>query len=52
MRKDSYLLIIAEISKIIKKALGLRKRTMQVREKIGKQSDSLEIKKLRKKIGI
>ena len=48
MSKDTYSTILTETKQVVKQMLGLRRRIIKVREKVGKEKDKLEIKKIRK----
>lgn len=52
MAKDTYLSIIAEIRKVVKEILGIRKRTLKTRGKIGKAQDQAKIAAIRKQMGL
>ena len=52
MPKDTYALIIAEISNVVNQIRDLRKRTMDVRRRRGEEQDKLKIQKIKNKLGI
>lgn len=50
--KDTYLSILAEVRDVVKQILGLRKRTLATRGKIGKAVDQAKIAAIRKQMGL
>jgi hypothetical protein len=52
MPKDTYALIIAEITNIVNQVKDLRQRTMDVRKRIGEEQDKIKIQKVKNKLGI
>ena len=52
MPKDTYALIITEISNVVNQIRDLRKRTMDVRRLRGEEQDKLKIQKIKNKLGI
>lgn len=50
--KDTYSSILSEIQDVVKQILGLRKRTLATREKIGKAVDHAKIAAIRKQMGL
>ncbi|MBI4135271.1 hypothetical protein HY477_00865 [Candidatus Uhrbacteria bacterium] len=52
MSKDTYSTILSEIKEVVKQILGLRKRTLTMRDKVGKERDKVQIQKIRKEMGL
>jgi len=52
MPKDTYALIIAEIRNVVKQFGDLRRRTFDVRKRMGEEQDKVKIQKIKSKLGI